>query len=140
MLFRIFSLHTDIFRSFLDNGLIARGISKDIIKFELVNWREKFGVGNYKQVDDKPFGGGSGMVLMPDPIFKALEEYNAVSGLFGNRISASNLSKQSKDEILELENFLSELPEGNELDQKMNFHKKLFLTIRLLKHFIKVRA
>jgi tRNA (guanine-N1)-methyltransferase len=74
MLFKIFTLHPDIFESFTRNSLIARGVAKDIIKFEFVNWREKYGIGNYKQVDDSPFGGGSGMVLMAEPVIKAMDD------------------------------------------------------------------
>jgi tRNA (guanine37-N1)-methyltransferase len=74
MLFKIFTLHPDIFESFTRNSLIARGLAKNIIKFEFLNWREKYGIGNYKQVDDSPFGGGSGMVLMAEPIIKAMED------------------------------------------------------------------
>jgi tRNA (guanine37-N1)-methyltransferase len=74
MLFKIFTLHPDIFDSFTKNALIARGVAKDIVKFEFVNWREKYGIGNYKQVDDSPFGGGSGMVLMAEPVIKAMDD------------------------------------------------------------------
>jgi tRNA G37 N-methylase TrmD len=80
--FKIFTLHPDIFTSFKGNSLIARGFSQNIIDIETINWREKFGVGNYKQVDDKPFGGGSGMVLQTEPIYQALNEKNAISPLF----------------------------------------------------------
>ena len=76
MNFRLFTLHPEIFSSFISQSLIGRGVSQSIINFEFVNWREKYGIGNYKQIDDKPFGGGSGMVLMADPIIKAMESYN----------------------------------------------------------------
>jgi tRNA (guanine37-N1)-methyltransferase len=88
MLFKIFTLHPDIFESFTKNALIARGVAKDIIKFEFVNWREKYGIGNYKQVDDSPFGGGSGMVLMSEPIIKAMDD----SGCFDDSEN-SNLDR-----------------------------------------------
>ena len=70
--FRIFTLHPKFFDSFTKTSLIARGISKNIISINTIDWREEFGIGSYKQVDDKPFGGGNGMVLMADPIVKAL--------------------------------------------------------------------
>lgn len=82
MLYRIFTLLPRIFDSFWQSSLIARGLEKEIIKYELVNYREQFAHGNYRQVDDRPFGGGSGMVLQVEPIFKALSHYKAVSGLF----------------------------------------------------------
>ena len=82
MHFRIFTLHPDIFTSFADNSLIARGLAQQVISLETVNWREKHGAGKRRQVDDKPYGGGSGMVLQGEPIYGALAEYNAVSPLF----------------------------------------------------------
>jgi tRNA (guanine37-N1)-methyltransferase len=72
MKFKIFTLHPDIFTSFISNSLIARAIAKHIIEIKTIDWRQDFGIGNYKQVDDKPFGGGSGMVLMADPIINCM--------------------------------------------------------------------
>ncbi len=72
MKFKIFTLHPDIFSSFVANSLIARAISKQIIEIKTIDWRQDFGIGKYKQVDDKPFGGGSGMVLMADPIVNCM--------------------------------------------------------------------
>jgi tRNA (guanine37-N1)-methyltransferase len=82
MKFNIFTLHPDIFNSFETNSLIARGIAKDIISIQKVNWRDKQGIGNYKQVDDTPYGGGSGMVLQAEQIYNSLHENNAVSPLY----------------------------------------------------------
>jgi tRNA (guanine37-N1)-methyltransferase len=76
--FKIFSLHPNFYNSFINTSLIARGIEHKIINLEIINWREKFGIGRYKQVDDKPFGGGDGMVLMAEPIYKGLLEKKAI--------------------------------------------------------------
>lgn len=69
MNFNIFSLHPKIFESFFDTALIAKGLEKEIFSYQLCDWRQEFGIGNYKQVDSQPFGGGSGMVLQAEPIF-----------------------------------------------------------------------
>jgi tRNA (guanine37-N1)-methyltransferase len=82
MKFKIFTLHPTIFDSFFGTSLIARGISQNIIQEQRINWRDKYGVGGYNQIDDKPFGGGSGMVIQPDQIHQSLLEHNAVSPLF----------------------------------------------------------
>ena len=95
-----------IFESFFEHSLIARGISKEIISYELVNWREEFGIGGYKQADDRPFGGGSGMVLMADQIYKALQKYNAVSSLY-----------EVKKEII---NHLKLFPNNSDFETKIN--------------------
>lgn len=90
VLYNIFTLHPDIFGSFFENSLIARGVAQHIIHYQLINWREQHGLGNYKQVDDRPYGGGSGMVLQPEPIFQSLIESNAVSPLFNPSDIASD--------------------------------------------------
>jgi tRNA (guanine37-N1)-methyltransferase len=127
MLYRIFTLHPDIFPSFLSNGLIARGIAKNIIKVETINWREKYGVGNYRQVDDKPFGGGSGMVLMCEPIYQALKEFNAISSLY---IQNQELTRNKTDITLEDSNqslieFINELPENSTGQTQTPVHARI---------------
>jgi len=82
MHFRIFTLHPNLFTSYLQQALIARAMSKHLISIEIINWREQFGKGKHKQVDDRPFGGGGGMVLMVEPIFSALNQHQAVSTLY----------------------------------------------------------
>jgi tRNA G37 N-methylase TrmD len=90
MFYRIFSIQPDIFSSFWNNSLIARGLSKNIISYEMLNWRDKYGVGSYKQIDDKPFGGGAGMVLQPEPIYNALKDVGGISSLFKPALEAQN--------------------------------------------------
>jgi len=90
MFYRIFSIQPDIFSSFWNNSLIARGLSKNIISYEMLNWRDKYGVGSYKQIDDKPFGGGAGMVLQPEPIYNALKDVAGISSLFKPALEAQN--------------------------------------------------
>ncbi len=82
MHFRVFTLYPDLFSSYWQQALIARAISKRLISIETINWREQFGKGKHKQVDDRPFGGGGGMVLMVEPIFLALTKTQAVSTLY----------------------------------------------------------
>lgn len=106
MIWQIFSLYPQIFESFLKTSLVARAIDKKILEFELINWRN-FGTGNYKQVDDRPTGGGSGMVLQVEPITKALVLHNSLSDFGKMQLSkledkvinpeTRNISDQSND-------------------------------------------
>ncbi len=82
MKFTIYTLHPNILQSFLDSGLIARGISQSIIGVKTINWRDNYGIGGYKQIDDKPYGGGTGMVLQPNPIYQSLVENKSISPLY----------------------------------------------------------
>ena len=58
-----------------NSGVISRAIENNLIKVNLHDLRE-YGEGSYRQVDDKPYGGGAGMVLKPEPIYKAHDSIN----------------------------------------------------------------
>lgn len=66
------SLFPSIFRSWLEQGVVSRAAERGLIRIDMVNLRE-FGVGRHQVTDDYPFGGGTGMVLKPEPIFGAVE-------------------------------------------------------------------
>ena len=68
--FDIITLFPKAFESINNLGVITRALDKNLINVNLHDLRE-FGEGAYRQVDDKPYGGGSGMVLKPEPIYKA---------------------------------------------------------------------
>lgn len=72
MKFHVLTLFPDIFESVFSKSIIKRTIDKKILKIEYINIRD-YGLGKHKQVDDKPYGGGEGMVMMAEPIAKALE-------------------------------------------------------------------
>ena len=73
--FDVISLYPKAFESLNNMGVISRAIKNNLINVNLHDLR-LFGEGNYKQVDDEPYGGGSGMVLKPGPIYKAHESIN----------------------------------------------------------------
>ena len=66
----------EIFSGFLGESLLAKAIAKGLIQAKLWNIRH-FAGGKHQSVDDKPFGGGPGMVLMPGPVFDAVEAVRA---------------------------------------------------------------
>jgi len=68
----ILTLFPKMFDGFLNESIIKRAIDKEIVEIEVINFRE-FSTLNNNQVDDTPYGGGAGMVLMCEPIYKALE-------------------------------------------------------------------
>lgn len=70
--FDLISLFPKAFEAFNYMGVISRALKQDIISINLHDLRE-FGKGSYKQVDDLPYGGGAGMLLKPEPIYKAFE-------------------------------------------------------------------
>ncbi len=75
-IFKIITLFPEFFQSPLKTGLLGKAIEKGLCRFELIDLRQ-WGEGNYRQCDDYPYGGGSGMILMPGPLFKAIELHKA---------------------------------------------------------------
>jgi tRNA (guanine37-N1)-methyltransferase len=61
-----------MFDGFLSESIIKRAISSNKVNVEIINFRD-YSVYNNNKVDDTPYGGGAGMVLMCDPIFRCLD-------------------------------------------------------------------
>ena len=70
--FDVITLFPKAFELIKNSGVITRALEKNLVDVNLYDLRE-YGEGLYRQVDDKPYGGGAGMVLKPEPIFKAHE-------------------------------------------------------------------
>jgi len=70
--FDVITLFPKAFELINNLGVITKALDKDLIDLNLYDLRE-YGEGSYRKVDDKPYGGGAGMVLKPEPIFKAYE-------------------------------------------------------------------
>lgn len=71
MVIDILTLSPGYFTSPLQEGMIHRGIEKGLVRVRIFNLRE-FTLDRHRTVDDRPFGGGPGMVLKPEPIVRAL--------------------------------------------------------------------
>ena len=68
----VVTIFPDFFKGPLAESLIKRAIEKKLVKIRAHNLRD-WTHGRHKTVDDKPFGGGPGMVMMPGPIFECVE-------------------------------------------------------------------
>ena len=75
MEFHVITLFPEMFKA-LEAGLIRRAQASGLITIRTYNLRE-YGLGNYRQVDDTPYGGGSGMVMRPEPLAAAIDEVMA---------------------------------------------------------------
>lgn len=106
MRFSIITLFPELFQDFTKTSIIGRAVKKGLVEFELINLRD-FGEGKHQIVDDKPYGGGVGMVLRPDILSKAIQSVIAnspinqspktilmsASGIPFNQAKAQELSK-----------------------------------------------
>ncbi len=57
----------------ISHSIVKRAREKGLVEIVIHNLHD-YGEGKYRQIDDKPFGGGSGMVLKPEPIFRCVEK------------------------------------------------------------------
>jgi tRNA (guanine37-N1)-methyltransferase len=69
----IVSAVPEIFKSPLDSSILKRAQSKKKVEIFVHNLRD-YAFNKHKQIDDKPFGGGAGMVLKPEPFFECIEK------------------------------------------------------------------
>lgn len=73
MVFHILTIFPDFFRSPFEHGVVGRAIAAGAIEVRVHDLR-RWASDRHRTVDDRPFGGGEGMVLKPEPIFLAAEE------------------------------------------------------------------
>lgn len=76
MRFDVITLFPELFTPFLSVGVTRRAFESGQLDVQLSNPRD-FATGNYRRVDDRPFGGGPGMVMMAQPLELALEQIRA---------------------------------------------------------------
>lgn len=72
MKFTVLTMFPRYFDGLLDVSIVGRAIESGVIEVELVDLRN-YGLGSHRQLDDAPFGGGPGMVMMVEPLTEALE-------------------------------------------------------------------
>ncbi len=98
----ILTLFPEMFDGFLNTSIIKRAIDNKYVDIKVHNFRD-YSLDKHKRVDDYPYGGGAGMVLMCEPIFRAIEDLKTKdtitimltpSGKLFNQEMALDLSKK----------------------------------------------
>ena len=102
----ILTIFPDFFRGPLDFGIIRRARETGLVEVKIHDLRN-FAHDKHRTVDDRPFGGGEGMVLKPDPIFECLESLGGVAG------RTERLNGSAKQSVIVLS------PQGTRLDQPL---------------------
>ena len=62
---------------FFTNSIMARAVKANLVSYNIVDWRQ-YAEDRHHKCDDSPFGGGAGMVIKPEPLFKALDRIDAM--------------------------------------------------------------
>ena len=68
----VLTIFPEFFREVFDFGIIRRAREAEIVEINIHDLRE-YTLDKHRKVDDRPFGGGAGMVLTPEPVFRAIE-------------------------------------------------------------------
>jgi tRNA (guanine37-N1)-methyltransferase len=79
MRFHVITIFPEIFDSYLNESILGRAIAGKLVSVKFYNPRDfvkgpKVNKNNYKAVDDRPYGGGPGMVMRAEPVLKAIEK------------------------------------------------------------------
>ena len=106
----IITIFPDFFRGPLDYGIVRRAREAGLLKIEIQDLRA-FTRDRHRTIDDRPFGGGAGMVLKPEPIFECVESLNVAprNERGASRQSVVLLSAQGKRFDQKLASELSEM-------------------------------
>ena len=97
--YNVITLFPNLIEEWKDTGINNQALKKNLVAIKATNLRD-FGIGTYKQVDDAPYGGGPGMVLMPEPLDKAITSSKADINVFLTP-SGKQLNENLISELLE---------------------------------------
>lgn len=91
----ILTLFPQIFEQYFKTGIFKRAINKGLFEINVRNIRD-YTYDKHHITDDYPYGGGAGMLLKPEPIFKAVEKIKEESTTKGKRLSVILLTPQGR--------------------------------------------
>ena len=104
----VITLHPQVFETYCQFGVLRRALQTSVIDLQLVQLRD-FAIDRHGTVDDRPYGGGDGMVLRPEPLAKALQAHRTPNahviafnpgGTVWTQSCAAQLQTESRDLIL----------------------------------------
>ena len=61
-----------IIDAFIESSILKKIIGRKVLEIKVINLRD-YGIGNYKKIDDTPYGGGGGMILRPEPLSRSID-------------------------------------------------------------------
>ena len=100
----VFSIFPEMIIGYTQQSILGRSIESGILDIDVHDLRLATS-DNHRTVDDTPFGGGAGMVLMPEPVFKAVEEINPQRPLILLGPSGRKFDQSLAGELADLEGF-----------------------------------
>ncbi len=101
MRFDIVTLFPALFESYLDEGLLSRAVKNGLVDIHRHDLRDFAPVSVHRPVDDKPFGGGPGMLIQVEPTVKCVEAVEAMSEVPARRILLTPQGKRFDQQVAE---------------------------------------
>ena len=95
MFFAVITILPEMFASITDFGITGRALARKQAEILLINPRD-FTTDNYRRIDERPFGGGPGMVMMAEPLQKAIDYAKTQANARGKTCPVVYLSPQGK--------------------------------------------
>ncbi|MFL3018038.1 MAG: tRNA (guanosine(37)-N1)-methyltransferase TrmD [Acidimicrobiales bacterium] len=100
----VFSIFPEMVTGYINQSILGRSIESGILEVSVHDLRLATS-DKHRTIDDPPFGGGAGMVLMPEPVFKAVEEVNPQRPLILLGPSGRKFDQRLANELSDLEGF-----------------------------------
>jgi tRNA (guanine37-N1)-methyltransferase len=100
MRFDVLTLFPEIFSGYLTQSLLKLAIERSLVEINLHNIRD-YSRDKHKCVDDRPFGGGPGMVLKPEPVVDAVEAVQTLADAPGHLVLLSPQGKKLDQPLVE---------------------------------------
>jgi len=119
MKFDVVTLFPELIEVYAKNGIIGRAVENNYFQLEYVNLRD-FSENKHKKVDDYPYGGGPGMLIKPEPMFKALDAIKKDNSYIIYLSPKGNLFTQKKaKELLSKEHIILIAGHYEGIDQRI---------------------
>src|SRR5436853_6788446 len=100
MRFDVLTLFPEIFQGYLTQSILNLALQQRLVEIHLWNIRDWSPDAKHHKVDDRPFGGGPGMVIMPEPVFAAVEAVRPLAEPAGELVLLSPAGERLSQTIV----------------------------------------
>jgi tRNA (guanine37-N1)-methyltransferase len=113
MKYTVLSLFPEIINAYFSNSIMAKAVTRGIVEYSSVNIRD-YALDKHKTCDDAPYGGGPGMLMLAEPLAKALESAKVLKGV------SHHFEEGQESDTSEKKPYVIYLsPSGHPFDQKL---------------------
>ena len=116
MQFNVLTIFPEMIEEYTNKSILFRGKKNNAIDFKAINIRD-FAIDKRGTIDDTPYGGGAGMVMKPEPIYKALKKIDAIP--FGKVDGLTKVKKIFNGSLKRKKRTILMSPRGRQFDQRI---------------------